>query len=196
MKIYKLKRDLPTFKAGDKFHISSNGNLVHTESGAVAYMRGILKKNPNILKDWFEEIPEELKVELSGQYVPENNSSFNVTFSRVFGAEPDISPSGYAEVMAELGMSFKTKAECQKWIEKMKAYQILRQDAKGFEPDWSDHSQLKHIGYYDHEARVLRSEEWQYLQYFGTICFRTGDDIEESFRTHRKEWLTVLGVEG
>lgn len=29
MKRYKLKKDLPTFKAGDEFYLDSNNNLYH-----------------------------------------------------------------------------------------------------------------------------------------------------------------------
>ena len=55
-KRYKLKRDLPTFKAGDIFYLSSMGNLFHESEGVVAYSWSTIDKFPNILTDWFEEI--------------------------------------------------------------------------------------------------------------------------------------------
>ena len=56
LKQYKLKRDLPTFKAGETFHLSGMGNLIHESDGVVAYSWSTIGKFPNILTDWFEEI--------------------------------------------------------------------------------------------------------------------------------------------
>lgn len=59
LKQYKLKRELPTFKAGGEFIICC-GNLIEVKSdgtlGVCAYSANTLKKFPNILTDWFEEI--------------------------------------------------------------------------------------------------------------------------------------------
>ena len=62
MKRYKLLKDLPTFKAGDLFYISEHGALVRNdgdggEVGVTAYARQTLDMFPNILTEWFEEIP-------------------------------------------------------------------------------------------------------------------------------------------
>lgn len=62
-KRYRLKRDLPTFKAGDEFIKYGHGGLVHIRPdgivGVCAYASGTLEKFPNILTDWFEEIKDE-----------------------------------------------------------------------------------------------------------------------------------------
>ena len=59
LKQYKLKRDLPTFKAGSEFIVCC-GNLIEVKTdgtlGVCAYSGSTLKKFPNILTDWFEEI--------------------------------------------------------------------------------------------------------------------------------------------
>ena len=60
MKRYELKRDLPTFKAGEIFHLSGMGNLIHESDGVVAYSWSTIGKFPNILTDWFEEVKEPL----------------------------------------------------------------------------------------------------------------------------------------
>lgn len=47
MKQYKLKKDLPTFKAGDTFYINAKGNLVsdnESSKGIVAYSKSTLDK--------------------------------------------------------------------------------------------------------------------------------------------------------
>lgn len=62
MKRYKLKKDLPTFKAGGTFHINVKGNLVsdnEPSKGIVAYSKSTLDKFPSILTDWFEEYEEQ-----------------------------------------------------------------------------------------------------------------------------------------
>ena len=56
MKRYELKRDLPTFKAGEIFYLSDIGNLIHESDGVMAYSWSTIDKFPNILTDWFEEI--------------------------------------------------------------------------------------------------------------------------------------------
>lgn len=58
MKYYKLKRDLPTFNEGDIFYIDDFGNLVSNRELVVAYSSYTISKFPNILVDWFKEIPE------------------------------------------------------------------------------------------------------------------------------------------
>lgn len=61
MKRYKLKKDLPTFKAGGTFHINDKGNLVSDNEfskGIVAYSKSTLDKFPSILTDWYEEYEE------------------------------------------------------------------------------------------------------------------------------------------
>ena len=59
MKQYKLKRDLPTFNEGDEFCLNNNNDLYLKDSNIMAYNHITLEKFPNILTDWFEEIPEE-----------------------------------------------------------------------------------------------------------------------------------------
>jgi hypothetical protein len=68
MKQYKLLKDLPTFKAGQLAYISKTGNLIAgtpenqktTETGLIImiYHETTLKKFPEILTEWFEEIQE------------------------------------------------------------------------------------------------------------------------------------------
>lgn len=67
MKRYKLLKDLPTFKAGQLAYISEQGSLIAgnpdkpeiTDAGVqlMMYHKTTLKKFPNILTEWFEEIP-------------------------------------------------------------------------------------------------------------------------------------------
>lgn len=61
MKYYKLVKDLPTFKAGELFRIAPSGSLVNVPSSVVAYSVTTLEKFPNILEDWFMEVPEPIR---------------------------------------------------------------------------------------------------------------------------------------
>jgi len=58
MKYYQLTKDLPTFKKGTIFYINRFGSLVsNNEDNIVAYASTTLTKFPNILKEWFREVP-------------------------------------------------------------------------------------------------------------------------------------------
>lgn len=58
MKYYKLVKDLPTFKKGELFFVDGRGHLIScAHEGIVAYTDITLKRFPNILKDWFVEVP-------------------------------------------------------------------------------------------------------------------------------------------
>lgn len=65
MKYYKLKKDLPTFDAGDLFILTDDGNLWHSTGGKhvdiMAYHRKTLGLFPNILIDWFKEVPAPIR---------------------------------------------------------------------------------------------------------------------------------------
>ena len=72
MKRYRLKKDLPTIKAGATFKLDDKRGLVLLGGGKdtygsfipnvfVLYDKAVLDIFPNILTDWFEEIPEEAK---------------------------------------------------------------------------------------------------------------------------------------
>lgn len=73
MKKYMLKRDLPTFKAGDIFILSdSNGCLWHSTGGdhvdRIAYSRLELEVHPEMLTEWFTEIKDHAPLEGSLDY--------------------------------------------------------------------------------------------------------------------------------
>lgn len=201
---YRLKKDLPTLSAGAICHLNDCGDLVlylpprtdlPTEWGLTVYPALTLEKFPNILKDWFEEIPEEPKVELSGQYVPKKSGDIYSIAIRKKLIDPQKISSVFAYSCAEIGLSFQNESEAREAIDKMKAYQVLRRDAKGFEPDWKSSGQERWAGWYDQNIQEFYSTACYYGQRIGDIYFARKEDVEESFRTHRQEWLTVLGVE-
>lgn len=68
MSNYILKRELPTFKVGDRFFTDDLGSLWLNQtingkpntSRVMAYHGKTIEKFPNILTDWFEEVKEPL----------------------------------------------------------------------------------------------------------------------------------------
>lgn len=57
MKYYQLTKDLPTFKKGQIFYLNEYGSLVSNEDHIVAYSWSTVAKFPNMLGDWFVEVP-------------------------------------------------------------------------------------------------------------------------------------------
>lgn len=64
MELYRLKKDLPTFEAGDLFEMREDGLYLysgrpgenHWKRDVMAYHKVTLEKFPNILTDWFKKV--------------------------------------------------------------------------------------------------------------------------------------------
>ena len=199
MKRYKLLKDLPTFKAGEEFFISKSGNLiagtpsnpkqitVETQYGLpmkidlMAYASETLEEFPNILKDWFEELPD-----LNEYFYITDDG--NVDF--VVEENHNLSKRRRA-----IGNIFKTQEEAEKYLAYLKAKTIIKKDAKGFKPDWKNYDEKKCLGFWDIEKDNL---DWLPRNIFieASIYFKSREDIEESFKKHPDEWKTYLTYEG
>lgn len=199
MKRYILKKDLPTFKAGEKFFISKSGNLiagtpsnpkqitVETSYGLLmkidlmAYAQETLEEFPNILKDWFEEI----KGSEEHFYI---DSKGDIEYSKSKRDEEAIEPRKL------IGNYFEAKEEAEKYLEYLKAKVIIKQDTKGFKPNWNDEEERKYYGYWYFENNII---DWKllYVSKENNIYFKSSEDIKESFEKHSKEWKTYLTYE-
>lgn len=195
MKKYKLKKDLPTFKAGEEFEISKSGNLIRRGEvrgkAIVAYAAQTLEKFPNILKDWFEEIPEEPKtvwdLKDGDEWYFINYNSKHCYVSHTFD-------KGCLDAFLEVGNVFLTQEEVEKALARRKAKQILLRDTKGFKPDWGNGDQMKYYVSYHYLGHYFNVDFcWSVNE--DRIYFATYLDAAESLKNHRKEWLTYLGVE-
>lgn len=203
MKRYKLLKDLPTFKAGDEFFISKMGNLIAgtpekpktvligdnddfsppTEVDLMAYAKETIEQFPNILTDWFEEVKE-----------PKIIYSIDIFGFRVLEIEIDNYLEEPIENLKSLGLLFHTEEEAEKHLEYLKAKEIIKQDAKGFKPNWDDNYETKYHGYWDF------LEEKPDYGYCHTgkrveIHFKSTADIFKSFKKHPEEWKTYLTYE-
>ena len=195
MKRYKLLKDLPTFKAGDLFYISEYGALVHNGGdpdgyNVMAYTQSTLEKFPNILTEWFEEIPNPTdsihwKPKIGQRY-------FYIDDGYVFSDVWIDSRVDNRRYMA--GAIYCAEADAKKALERQIAITTLMRDSN-FEPDWSNNDQNKWTVYYNHNDKELLVEATAFLQYPSAIYFDTYDSIKKSIKNHKKEWLIYLNVE-
>jgi hypothetical protein len=186
MKRYKLLKDLPTFKAGDKFYLDSNNNLRLSGSEIIAYSHITLEKFPNILKDWFEEITEykRWRAERGGAYYYIYNSG-QIDFSCDYG---DMK----SDYLYKIGNYFKTEEEVKAYKEYLIARQVLLDDAEGGK-FVSDHKNIYTI--YDCETKELNQTITTYSYIPGAIIFHNNADLEKSLEEHKEQWEIVRKYE-
>lgn len=93
-----------------------------------------------------------------------------------------------------IGNIFKTQEEAEKRIDYLKAKTILKQDTKGFKPNWQDGDEYKYSAYWSNR-RNKPEYDADYMEKEPTIMFKSKNDIEESFKKHPEEWKTYLTYE-
>ena len=187
MKRYKLKRDLPTFKAGEVFYLSDTGNLLRESDNVPAYSWSTIDKFPNILTDWFEEIKE------STRWKPEMHQIYRYINSDSYVYGNSWVDDYFDNGRFEIGNCFQTGEEAEKVVEYLKALATVRGDAtskfvKG-ERNW--------YVYYDTNLNSIHSSiSCTMLDngIFGLPYFATIEDAKKSIEQHRNEWLTIFGV--
>lgn len=188
MKQYKLKRDLPTFNEGDEFCLNNNNDLYLKDSNIMAYSHITLEKFPNILTDWFEEIPGECKrwrAEYGEKYwcIGGNGHIYCST-------EDEHSTDSYR---FNTGNYFKTEEEAEAYQGYLLAKQKLIDSAKGYKPVLDGHN---HYLEYCNGAFTKYFSVYETTTYTpGVIYFKYQEDAEESFRKYRNEWEIVRKYE-
>lgn len=204
MKRYRLKRDLPTFKDGCEFVLTQfglvwdkdeYGNNVVRDSPIIAYSAYTLQNFPNILKEWFEEIPEHPKTVDDLKY---GDECWIMASNPAHYEEPCAMRQTYRPALKswlEMGELYLTEEECNRAITKQKAETILQRDTKGFKPNWDNHEQEKWHVDFDHKAKKFWVERCTFMQ-TEQIDFATQEDAEASIKAHSEEWKIYLGVEG
>lgn len=197
MKKYKLKKDLPTFKAGDIFTLNDLGLWKDTgeQVPILAYGSQVLKKFPNILTDWFEEVKEKKSV----WDLEVGDPCYGITITDrgavleeyTFSSEPVYNGPMNAR---RVGALFTTKEEAWKYYHKYEAEAILKRDTHGFEPDWGNKAQDKYYVYYDHDTQDFGTD-CAFLAQEPHIYFETKDEAVDSIKKHEKEWRAYFGIE-
>lgn len=194
MKRYRLKKDLPTFEAGQVCWLGLDGQLLtQDEEGEVIvmYSAKTMVNFPKILTDWFEEIPEETKTVWE---LEEGDLCYVIqtAYSSIESIETFWNKTWVPD--RSVGGVFLTKKEAEKEIARRKAKQILLRDTKGFRPDWNDSGQNKTLVYYDSGDKKMKVVPWS-VNAMGGIYFASQADTEASIKAHPEEWKTYLGVE-
>lgn len=187
MERYKLKKDLPTFKAGDEFYLDSNNDLRLKWSDIMAYNHRTLEKFPNILTDWFEEIPE------SKRWRAEYNEKYwcNDGNGGIYSSTEDGHKADSYRFLT--GNYFKTEEDAEAYKEYLLAKQKLIDSAKGYKPVLDGHN---HYLEYCNGVFTKHFSVYETTTYTpGVIYFKCQEDAEESFKKYRDEWETVRKYE-
>lgn len=187
---YKLKTDLPTLKAGDLFYLDQNGNLCHKETGIIEYHYITLEKFPDALEKFWEPVEEEYK-----RWRAKNGEPYfyvDECVKVIPSSEEHDSVDGDCY---RYGNYFQTREEAQALADYLKALAVVRDDAKGFVPDWSDNEQEKwHVADVDGGLLAIYTVRTVEAGIFGLPYFQSKADAEVSITKHTAEWLTIFGV--
>ena len=184
MKRYKLKKDLPTFKAGDEFYLDSNNDLRLKVSDIMAYNHKTLEKFPNIIKNWFEEIPElkRWRAKYGGEYTFLSDDG-SISSSDEYGDNAD-------DYRYNTGIYGRTKEELEAKLKYDIARQVLLDDAEGgkFIPYKMNYCLLNNLS----GDWLL---DWTYSYEQGRIYFKDRESLKKSLKEHEEQWEIVRKYE-
>lgn len=200
MRLYKLLKDLPTFKAGQLAYISKTGNLIAgtpenqktTETGLIImiYHETTLKKFPNILTEWFEEIEEPTdsihwKPEQGDEYfwIDECGSILPGTFYR---------DSLYDSQRLTFGNVYRTEKEAEKARDRRLA-KVRLQRTSTFKPDF-ENGNGGWMVYYDHGCETLAVCELDYYDDGEIVRYKTRAEAEKSIKENERDWKIYFGI--
>ena len=175
---------MPFAKAGEEFQLHRGGindyiTLYRNEEQIYQFKVG--EDVSGMFDEWFEEV----KATPSEYYYITDDG--NVDF--VVEEEPNLSRRRKA-----IGNIFETEEEAKKYLAYLKAKAIIKQDTKGFKPDWNN-NKGKYFGYlYGEDNKLYYGTS--YFNRSADIFFKSKDDIEKSFKKHPDEWKTYLTYEG
>lgn len=144
------------------------------------------------VEEWLKEIEPEYKRWRAG----EGKIYFYIEGHGMVSSDREFSHS-MDGMYYKLGNYFQTEKEAETVANYLKALATVRDDAKGFEPNWNDKNQAKwHMTYdnVDDELRAVYTFNTIETGIFGLPCFATREDAEASIKKHRKEWETIFGI--
>lgn len=187
MKRYKLLKDLPFAKAGDIFRGELEyGKTVLFPEEYEHYKHTLSSDEFWDFSEWFEEIKE--------YYV----------INSVFGEILKIKDNSHSDLqirnMRELGVLFDTWLEADRKLAYLKAKAVIKQDTKGFKPNWADEEQTKYSCSYDEDRFTGHGCVKPVIEKTSTkmgalIYFKSKEDIKESLKKHPEEWRKYLFYE-
>lgn len=182
MKKYKLLHELPFAKAGEELYIKRQG-----DGGYFTLYKDLDKMSVGDLHEgyienfdeWFEEAVEEF------YFIDEKG--FVSTLPKNY-IHADV------HLRQAIGNHFKTEEETERHINYLKAKEIIKQDVKGFKPDWGKSSEIKYCGEWNFKPNKPTIRSATFIK-STTLFFGSIEDIKESFKKHPDEWKTYLTYE-
>jgi hypothetical protein len=144
--------------------------------------------------EWFEEIKElELPKEFFYVLINKIASVNYLTYS--FDEETRQEYRNIVEKHKSVGNYFETREEAEKYLEYLKAKAIIKQDTKGFKPNWSNSYSYVHFGCWNNRRNELYADSTTSNETYTTIYFKTKKDLLDSFKKHPEEWKVYLTYE-
>lgn len=190
MKKYKLLKDLPFAKAGDILSLERSQEYGYfklckdrSNPRSIELYEGIVEGFIDNFDEWFEEIKEPkifFTIDIYKSKFKEINTDYYSGWSAL-----------EVKNIKDLGLLFKTKEEIDKFIAYLKAKAIIKQDTKGFKPNWNNEGEKKFFGSWNFQRKEVYWN-YEYINKYVEIYFKTNEDIEESFEKHSEEWKTYL----
>lgn len=180
-KSYRLLKDLPFAKAGEIFE-----SRILDDGKEYMFWGEIKIQNIKNFDEWFEEIKEPkifFTIDIYKSKFKEINTDYYSGWSAL-----------EVKNIKDLGLLFKTKEEIDKFIAYLKAKAIIKQDTKGFKPNWNNEGEKKFFGSWNFQRKEVYWD-YEYINKYVEIYFKTNEDIEESFEKHSEEWKTYLTYE-
>ena len=185
------------------------GDILKTKNSNIESMITRIDKGDNVyyFNDWWE--PEHYldeNCELLTPHEDETNTPEETEYkpwrADVGGCYYYISDEGSIYIDAEswskfddyrynTGNYFETKEEAEHYKEFQLAKQTLKNDAKGFVPNWNNPFEAKWQVYLN---GLLKTED-NYNAKDMNLAFATKEDAQESMYKHEKEWQIVLNWE-
>lgn len=193
MKRYKLLKDLPFAKVGDILSLERSQECGYfklckdrSNPRSIELYEGIVEGFIDNFDEWFEEIKEPkifFTIDIYKSKFKEINTDYYSGWSAL-----------EVKNIKDLGLLFKTKEEIDKFIAYLKAKAIIKQDTKGFKPNWNNEGEKKFFGSWNFQRKEVYWN-YEYINKYVEIYFKTNEDIEESFEKHSEEWKTYLTYE-
>ena len=182
-KKYRLLKDLPFAEEGAIFR-EWTGERSGKEEKALVNTDNLTTtlwvEDIENFDEWFEEVKKSKRKYLIDFY----QAKVNETLEEFYMDWADNN-------LTDLMVWFDTREEAEKHLAYLKAKAIIKQDTKGFKPEWNSDWQPKFSGYWNcnkNEAVVT----WTISNKSSEIYFSSREDVEESFKKHPEEWKTYL----
>lgn len=187
---YRLKKGLRNVRAGVIFTTNQNCDLCCPYGKEIIIAHDVFDMFPGLLDEYFEEIPEQLKMVFD---LKDGDECWMLSVD-LKPIQIEWRDTPYHSYLRQLGLIYLTKEKLEKELARRKAKVILERDTKGFKPDW-DKCQYKYEVYYDYDVKTFFVTDSQNAPSHEELWFATKDDAEKSIRNHEKEWKIYLGVE-